>query len=115
MSENKKSFVKDWIALRITALLAIPLTLWFVTSIVHNTGSDYVNFIAWLSQPLNAGLLAVFIVVSFYHGALGCHEIIEDYFPAEQPRKTLIAAVNTALLVLSAACLFSIMKVAFLS
>jgi succinate dehydrogenase / fumarate reductase, membrane anchor subunit len=115
MSDKNHSFVKDWIALRATALAAIPLTVWFVYSIVKISGTDYATFITWLAQPWNALLLAVFIIVGFYHGALGTHEIIEDYMPEEQPRKTIICALNFTLLALGAVCLLSIAKVAVLS
>ena len=40
--------VEHWWMQRVTAAALIPLTLWFVASLIALTGSDYNAFIAWL-------------------------------------------------------------------
>ena len=42
---------RHWLAERVTAVALVPLTLWFVASIVAHAGSDYPVFIAWLKTP----------------------------------------------------------------
>jgi succinate dehydrogenase / fumarate reductase membrane anchor subunit len=105
---------KHWIVLRATAVAALPLCFWFVFSVVHLAGADYRAFTAWLGHPFNALMMIIFIVLTFYHAALGCHEIIEDYVHAE-PAKTLSLKIKGwAFLIVAAVCILSVLKVAFL-
>jgi succinate dehydrogenase / fumarate reductase membrane anchor subunit len=74
-----KSGVKHWWAERVSAVALIPLTLWFVASIIAHTGSDYASFTAWLRQPYVTVLMIALLVGIFYHLALGLQVIVEDY------------------------------------
>ena len=51
---SAKDGVEHWWMERVSAVALVPLTLWFVASIIAHTGSDYVTFIAWLRTPLAA-------------------------------------------------------------
>ena len=68
-----------WWAQRLTAIALVPLTLWFVWSVIGLMGADYQTVHDWVAQPMNAGLLLVFIYATFYHSMLGLQVIIEDY------------------------------------
>jgi succinate dehydrogenase / fumarate reductase membrane anchor subunit len=57
----------------------VPLTLWFVASIIAHAGSDYVIFIAWLRTPLATNCMILLLVALFHHTALGLQVVIEDY------------------------------------
>lgn len=103
---------RDWIVLRALALLAIPLTVWFVNSVVGLTGASYDEFTGWLSKPLNAGLMIVMVVVTFWHAALGCHEIIEDYVHNEKVKNLSLRAKAIAFFVVAVFCVGSVLKVA---
>lgn len=76
---SAKSGVEHWWAERISAIALIPLTLWFVASLIAHTGSDYAGFTAWLRTPLAAILMIALLIALFYHTALGLRVIIEDY------------------------------------
>ena len=45
---------------RVTAVALVPLTLWFVASIIAHRGSDYTAFIAWLKTPLATLMMVLF-------------------------------------------------------
>jgi succinate dehydrogenase / fumarate reductase membrane anchor subunit len=65
---------------RITALALIPLSLWFVWSILHlATGINRVELITWLSSGIHATALILFLLAMFYHAKLGVQVVIEDY------------------------------------
>lgn len=70
---------QHWIAERVTTIALVPLTLWFVASIIAHTGSDYTVFIAWLRTPLAAGSMILLLIALFHHTALGLQVVIEDY------------------------------------
>ena len=66
---------------RITALALIPLTLWFVWSILHltSTGNTQRAVAHWFSHGLNATAIVLMLIALFYHAKLGIQVIIEDY------------------------------------
>lgn len=68
-----------WIVQRITAIALIPLTIWFVVSLIQLSGSDYAQAVAFFKSPLNAVLMAGVIIAAFWHAALGLQVVIEDY------------------------------------
>jgi succinate dehydrogenase / fumarate reductase membrane anchor subunit len=76
---SAKEGVEHWWAERITAVALVPLTLWFVASIIAHTGSDYATFIGWLRTPLATIMMVLLLIALFYHTALGLQVIIEDY------------------------------------
>ena len=70
---------EHWWAERVSAVALVPLTLWFVASIIAHTGSDYVTFVAWLRTPLATILMILLLIALFHHTALGLQVVIEDY------------------------------------
>jgi succinate dehydrogenase / fumarate reductase membrane anchor subunit len=71
--------VERWWMERLSAVALIPLTLWFIASIIAHTGSDYTTFIAWLRAPLVSILMILLLIALFHHTALGLQVVIEDY------------------------------------
>jgi succinate dehydrogenase / fumarate reductase membrane anchor subunit len=43
---SAKEGVEHWWTQRVTAVVHVPLTVWFAASIIALTGSDYIAFIA---------------------------------------------------------------------
>jgi succinate dehydrogenase / fumarate reductase, membrane anchor subunit len=74
---------------RVTAVALMPLTLWFVVSIIAHSGSDYTAFIAWLKIPL-ATCMMILLLIALFYAALGCRVIIEDYIHSAMKIPTLI-------------------------
>ena len=71
--------VQQWWLERVSAMALVPLTIWFVASIIGHTGSDYVTFVAWLRTPIATILMVLLLIGLFYHTALGLQVVIEDY------------------------------------
>jgi succinate dehydrogenase / fumarate reductase membrane anchor subunit len=105
--------VHHWIVQRVTAMAAIPLTLWLVWSVVQMHGWDYEAFLAWQSQPVNAVLMILSVITMFYHAALGLQVIIEDYVQGELPKFLSIHGLNVLFFAGAIACIFSVLKIAF--
>lgn len=76
---SAKTGVGHWWAQRVSAVALIPLTLWFVASLIAHTGSAHANFLAWLRAPLTAILMIMLLLALFHHTALGLQVVIEDY------------------------------------
>ncbi len=67
---------------RVTAVAFVPLTLWFIASIIAHADSDYVTFVGWPRMPLTTSL-KIFSAGLFYHSALGLQVVIEDYLHSD--------------------------------
>jgi succinate dehydrogenase / fumarate reductase membrane anchor subunit len=76
---SAKSGVEHWWAERVSAIALVPLTLWFVASIIAHTGSDYASFIVWLREFPTTILMILLLIALFYHTVLGLQVVIEDY------------------------------------
>jgi succinate dehydrogenase membrane anchor subunit len=76
---SAKEGVGHWWAERVSAVALVPLTLWFVASIIAHTHSDYATFIVWLRTPVATILMISLQIALFYHAALGLQVVLEDY------------------------------------
>jgi len=104
--------VEHWWMARVSAVALIPLTLWFVASIIAHTGSDYVTFIIWLRMPLVSVLMVLLLMALFYHTALGLQVVIEDYVHSGAKFGALIA-VRLGCVALAVAGILATMRIAF--
>ncbi len=68
-----------WKWQRVTAILLIPLTLWFMFSIIRYMDGGFDEAAAWISHPWVAVLLLLYLVTMFWHAWLGVQVVIEDY------------------------------------
>lgn len=68
-----------FIAQRASAALLLPLAAWFVWGAVAHAGVPFEEMRAWLSAPVNAAMLALFILAGAAHMRIGLNEIIDDY------------------------------------
>lgn len=75
---------------RITAIALIPLSFWMVAFTEQLLNSSYQQIIAWLSSPMHSILSITWVIVTFYHAALGLQEVLKDYIHLEWLKITSI-------------------------
>ena len=102
----------EWKIEKLALLALMPLGLWVLWSGFTLAGAGYEAVVAWFGNELNMGLLAVTAIVFFLFASLAWKVIIEDYVPAPSTRTTLINLSNLVFLVLAAASIFFIVRVA---
>jgi succinate dehydrogenase / fumarate reductase membrane anchor subunit len=112
---SAKEGVDHWWAERIGGLALVPLTLWFVISVVQLAGADRTEFIAWVRHPVSAVLLILTLIATFHHNALGLQVVIEDYVENEALRFGLIIVMKLASILLVALGVFAVLKLAFVA
>lgn len=78
-----KDGTHHWWVQRVTAVALLPLCIFFLCSIDRLVTADHAALLAWLSSPVTAVALLLFIGAAFYHAALGVQVIIEDYVHGE--------------------------------
>ncbi|MGD1953762.1 MAG: succinate dehydrogenase, hydrophobic membrane anchor protein [Sphingomonadales bacterium] len=109
---SAKSGTHHWWLQRVTAIGMLLLMIWFVVSLIGLRGASFEEATAWISQPLVSVIMLVLIGTAFYHMRLGIQVVIEDYLHGAL-RIAGIVALNFGTALLSAACLFSVLKIAF--
>jgi succinate dehydrogenase / fumarate reductase membrane anchor subunit len=110
---SAKEGVEHWWSQRLTAIALVPLSLWFVASVISLAGADYVTFTDWVASPLVSVLLILTIVATFWHAMLGAQVVIEDYVHAEGAKIALLVLLRFACFALGLAAVFAVLRIAF--
>jgi succinate dehydrogenase membrane anchor subunit len=105
--------VEHWWMQRVTAAALIPLTLWFVASLIALTGSDYNAFIAWLKAPFVAILMVLLLIALFHHMALGLRVVVEDYVHSDRAKIPTVVAIRLVCFALAVVGIFATLRIAF--
>ena len=100
-----------WWAQRLTAIALVPLTLWFIFSVIHLSGASHPVVIDWMSSPLTLGLMLALIVATFHHLQLGVQVVIEDYVHDERIKMAAVLAVRGLSILLALVCIVSVLKI----
>ena len=88
---SAKKGARHWFAERLTAIALVPLSLWFVASIIAYAGADFAVFIGWLRTPLATSFMILLLIALFHHSALGLQVVIEDYVHSDAKFAAVIA------------------------
>lgn len=109
---SAKQGVHTFLAERVSAVAAIPLTLWFVFSVAQRPLLDYGAMTSWIKSPSVAVTLVLFLAVLFYHSSLGVKVVVEDYVGGEGRKLVTLLLVKFIHAVLAAAGIFAVLKIA---
>lgn len=107
-----KEGVAHWWDQRLTALILIPLSLWFVASLWALFPVRRLDLIDWLSSPITATLMILFIGSTVWHVKLGVAIIIEDYVETRWLRTSLLIGLTFLCWVLGVASTLSVLMLA---
>jgi len=109
---SAKEGVHHWWVQRLTSIALVPLTIWFVVSLLSLPSFEHVTVITWMAQTWTALLLILFILVSTWHSQLGVRVVVEDYVHGGAKTLTLVLITFIHAFV-AAAGVFAVLKVAF--
>lgn len=96
---------------RLTALVLIPLVLWFGFGVAAMP-VDYLTLIATIKSPAVTIGLIILIIATFYHAQLGLQIIIEDYVSSHSTRMASIILVNFLCLLLGIIGVVAVLRIA---
>ena len=102
--------LREWRLQRLTALALIPLGLYFAASILWLAKSSQATAAAWLSSPVPALLVILFVLAGITHALIGIRSVFLDYV---HTRARLLAAellVRAAAVILAAAGVLAVLK-----
>lgn len=109
---SAKEGVEHWWRERVTAVALLPLTVWFIASLVTHSSGDYTAFVVWLKTPLATCMMILLLIALFYHAALGLQVIIEDYVHSAIKISALILTRLTCF-GLAATGVLAVLRIAF--
>ncbi len=109
---SARSGTDHWTAQRVTAILLLPLTLWFLYFLTTLIGADYAAVRAAVAQPWIAALLAVYTILVLYHAQLGLQVVIEDYVHVRWLELSMLIVIKFIVLFGSIAVLLALARVA---
>lgn len=109
---SAKHGVDHWWIQRVTAVALVPLTVWFIASLIVIARSDYNAVVVWLQTPLATIFMALLMVALFYHMALGLQVVAEDYVHSDRVKIPIVPAMHLACFALAAAGVFAILHIA---
>jgi succinate dehydrogenase / fumarate reductase membrane anchor subunit len=95
---------------RLTALILIPLVLWFGFSIAAMP-VDHATLTDWVAHPAVAIALILLILATFYHSQLGLQIIIEDYVSTHSIRIVSIILINFLCLLFAIIGVVAVLKI----
>jgi len=109
---SAKEGVHHWWLQRLTSIALVPLTIWFVVSLLSLPSFEHVTVVSWMAQSWTALLLILFILVATWHSQLGVRVVVEDYVHGGSKTLTLVL-ITFMHAVVAAAGIFAVLKVAF--
>ena len=110
---SAKEGTSHWWAQRLTAVALLPLSLWFVWSVINLVGVDHIGFKNWLNESANLVLMILFVGSLFYHMQLGLQVVIEDYVHGEKKKVTSLVLNLFVALFFGVSSIVALLKVAF--
>ena len=82
--------VGHWWVQRVTAVALMPLTLWFVVSLLGQQLQSYDGHARVVGQPWVAVLTILLVLTLAWHSKLGVQVVIEDYVHGKGAKTTLL-------------------------
>lgn len=108
---SAKDGTHHWWVQRLTALALIPLTVWFVASVISLVGAGHGAVVSWIGNPVSATLMLILIVAVFYHAYLGLQIVIEDYVHNKAAKLALLLTVQGLSLLLGTAAVLAVLTI----
>ena len=89
-----KNYASKWIMQRLTAVILIPLTFWFVYQCVQLSNYEYDQIKTFFFSKINASLFFILIIAMLYHAKLGNETIVDDYVTSVNLKKVTKLSIS---------------------
>ena len=89
-----KNYALKWIVQRVTALILIPASFWFIYSCISFQYLNYYEIKLFFQSYLNSILFFLMMLAMFVHAKLGCETIVQDYVSKNYLKKIFKSFIN---------------------
>jgi succinate dehydrogenase / fumarate reductase membrane anchor subunit len=108
---SAKDGTAHWWAQRVSAVALVPLTLWFLFSLLLLPDLDYGTVKVWLSLPISGFLTVLLLAVLTYHSYLGTTVVVEDYVHSAGMKLLTLLTLRFLYVLVCGAGIFAILRV----
>lgn len=102
----------NWVQERFTGVASLIVSLYLLFSLLALPGLNYLTVRAWMSHPLPATAMVLFVIVNFWHARSGLLVVIEDYVHEHGSKFAVVTALNLVAFAGAAFGTFSILRLA---
>ncbi len=110
---SAKDGTGHWWAQRVSSVALIPLTVWFLYSLIALPDLDYATVKAWLALPISSFLAVLSVTVLTHHSYLGTTVVVEDYVHGHGLKVVTLMGLRFLYVLFGGASIFAILRVAF--
>ena len=89
-----KNHAFKWVIQRITAIILIPTSLWFIYQCISFQNFEYYDFKVFFKSYFNSLLFLLMMCTMLIHAKLGCETIVEDYVSSYYLKKYSKYSIN---------------------
>jgi succinate dehydrogenase / fumarate reductase membrane anchor subunit len=108
---SAKDGTAHWSAQRVSAVALIPLTLWFLFSLLLLPDLEYATVKVWLSLPISGFLTVLLLAVLTYHSYLGTTVVVEDYVHSAGMKLLTLLTLRFLYVLVCGAGVFAVLRV----
>jgi len=106
-----ESGVSHWWGQRLTAILLVPLVLWFTASFVTLSGAGLTLVRQWIASPMTSLFLAIFMAALFRHIQLGLEVVVDDYVHTHTRNRAAMASIRASCILCTVVAWLSILVI----
>ena len=89
-----KNYARKWIIQRVTAILLIPLSFWFIYHCLSFASMNYTQLFLFFKSSISSLLFLIMMISTLIHAKLGCETIIEDYVTSKSLKNISTLLIN---------------------
>jgi len=89
-----KNYARKWLIQRITAILLIPLSFWFIYHCLSFASMNYTQLYLFFKSIINSLLFLIMMISMLIHTKLGCETIVEDYVTSKSLKHISTLLIN---------------------
>lgn len=97
---------------RVTAVATGLAALWLLGMVLTLRSADYAYMHALVADPVNASVLVVFLIGTFWHAKLGLQVIVEDYVHTPLAATVAQLAIIFVCALAAVAGVFAVLRIA---
>ena len=89
-----RNYARKWLIQRITAILLIPLSFWFIYHCLSFASMNYTQLFLFFKSTINSLLFLIMMISMLIHTKLGCETIVEDYVTSKSLKDISTLLIN---------------------
>jgi succinate dehydrogenase / fumarate reductase, membrane anchor subunit len=103
----------DWWMVRVNSVTTLALSVWLLVSLLRLPVADHATVTGWMQSPINAVLMLLMIVSTFWHIKYGVREVIDDYVHEDGWRVVSLGLLYITIVGMGSLAAFAVLKIAF--